>query len=316
MDPGVWLNWTDKHNCSENVTRLSATSYLLCVFAGVISILTMGGNLLIIVSIIYFKQLHTPTNFIILSLAVADLLVGALVLPFSTVLYVSSCWYHRDLLCQARIIFDILLCTCSILNLCFISVDRYYSVFQPLHYRRRMNLCITTVTIVMIWATSSMTGFGILVRSLNRGQSSQCVVLTPTSSSFIGAVVVFFLPAIVMFIIYVKILLVAHRQARSIQSTKSGVVVKADNKATKTLCTVMGIFMICWLPFFLCVILRLYGGYRIPESTVVTFKWLGWSNSMLNPFVYGFFYTWFRSAIRIILSRKIYRQDCSYTNLF
>ncbi|KAM9798060.1 trace amine-associated receptor 4-like [Neosynchiropus ocellatus] len=315
MDPGVSLDWSDKQ-CRENVSSLTAASYLLCVCAGGISILTMCGNLLIIVSITYFKQLRTPTNCIILSLAVTDLLVGAFVMPFSAVLHISSCWHHRNFLCLARTVLDVLLSTCSILNLCFISMDRYQSVFQPFHYRRRMNLCVTAVIIAVIWTTASLTGVGVLIRSLGKGPSRQCVIDKPTPSAFIGPLVVFFLPATVIVIVYMKILSVAQRQARSIQSTTTGAVVKTDHKATKTLSIVIGIFLMCWFPFFLCFTVDIYSGYRVPETIMVSFKWLGWSNSMVNPFIYGFFYAWFRSAIRIILSRKIYRQDCSYINLF
>ncbi len=290
----------DKHLCneSENVsgTRSVITSYVVCIFVGFLLVFIMCGNVLVIISIIYFKQLHTPTNYLILSLAVADLLVGVFVLPFSTMLSISSCWYLKDLLCKIRGSFDIFLCAASILNLCFISVDRYYAVCQPLRYRTKINVRVIVIMILMNWTVSALVGIGIAIRGLNQGQSNRsCVLFQNISSAIMGTVFVFYLPAIIMFSIYLKILMVAQRQAHSIQnttcqSTKCGATVnKMERKATKTLAIVMGIFLMCWTPFFLCMTFNPLNNYTIPVPVIATVKWLGWSNSMLNPFVYAFF---------------------------
>ncbi|XP_070781937.1 trace amine-associated receptor 1-like [Enoplosus armatus] len=283
----------------------------------------MCGNLLVIISIIYFKQLHTPTNYLILSLAVADLLVGVFVLPFSTILAVSSCWYREDLLCKVRGSFDMFLCASSIFNLCFISVDRYYAVCQPLKYRSKMNVCVIGIMILVSWTVSALIGIGITIRGVNQGQSNRrCVLFQSSSSTIMGAVFAFYLPAIIMFTIYLKILMVAQRQALSIhnttcQKTKPGAAVsKMERKATKTLAIVMGVFLICWTPFFLCITFNPLSNNTIPVPVIETFKWLGWSNSMLNPFVYAFFYSWFRSAFRMIISGRIFQGDFSNSKLF
>ncbi|XP_074472344.1 trace amine-associated receptor 1-like [Sebastes fasciatus] len=284
----------------------------------------MCGNLLVIISIIYFQQLHTPTNYLIHSLAVADLLVGVLVLPFSIILAVCSCCYLEDLFCKIQSTFDMLLCASSILNLCCISIDRYYAVCQPLRYSTKINVCVIVNMILVSWAVSALIGIGNTIQGLNQGQTNRCVISQHTSkpTALMGAMFAFYLPAIVMFSIYLKIFTVAQRQARSIQNTtcqnkKSGATVsKMERKATKTLAIVMGIFLMCWTPFSLCVSFNLLSNYTIPLPVIDMFKWLGWSNSMLNPFVYGFFYAWFRSAFRMIISGKIFQGDFTNHKLF
>ncbi|XP_059212950.1 trace amine-associated receptor 1-like, partial [Centropristis striata] len=325
MEPEFSLNRSDDLcNDSANVSGITTviSSYLFCIVVGSISVLIMCGNLLVIISIIYFKQLHTPTNYLILFLAVADLLVGVVVLPFSIILTVTSCWYLEDLLCKIRGSFDAFLCVSSILNLCSISVDRYYAVCQPLSYRTKMNVHVIVVMILLSWTVSALIGVGITIHGFNEGQSNRCVLFQNTRSAIMGIVFAFYIPAIIMFSIYLKIFIVAQRQARSIQNTtcqrkKSGAAVsKSERKATKTLAVVMGVFLICCTPFVLCITFYSLSNYTIPVPLIETFKWLGWSNSMLNPFVYGFFYRWFRSSFRMIISGKIFQGDFTNSKLF
>ncbi|XP_037542019.1 trace amine-associated receptor 1-like [Nematolebias whitei] len=223
-----------------------------------LTLVIICGNLLVIISIVYFKQLHTPTNYLLLSLAVADLLVGALVLPFSTILSLSSCWYLSYLLCKLRGLFDVLLCASSILHLCFISVDRYYAVCEPLTYATKMNVRVIVTMIVLSWIPAALLGIGITFRGLKTDISSwKCDIFQTTKESSIGPVFAFYIPTFVILTIYLKILMVAKKQARSIQNTlKLGSAVsKMERKASKTLALVVGVFLICWTPFFVSSII-------------------------------------------------------------
>nr|XP_046229907.1 trace amine-associated receptor 1-like [Scatophagus argus] len=265
----------------------------------------------------YYRLFHSPTNYLILSLAVADLLVGALVLLFNMALSVDSCLYFGDLVCKMRRSFDISLMTASILNLCCISIDRYYAVCQPLTYRTRINGCVVMIMILVSWSVSALSGFGIMFLGLKDTVcQGRCFIFHIPNSNTVGSVVAFYLPVITMLSIYLKIFLVAQRQARSIRSTKSGAAVsKMEGKATKTLAIVMGVFLFCWTPFFLSITFNPVTNYSVPSPLTETLVWLGWSNSMLNPFVYGFFYSWFRAAFRMIISGQIFNGNFTNSKL-
>lgn len=293
----------------------SAVCVWLSIIFGSLCVVTICGNLLVITSVIYFKQLHTPTNYLILSLAVADLLVGFIIIPLSMTFSVSSCW-NENLFCKIRDSFDISMCMCSILNLCCISIDRYFAVCQPLTYRTKINDNVVSVMILANWIVSALIGIGVLLSGFNQDKCEDNCSNNVLLANIMGLIFSFYLPVIIMLCIYFKIFLVAQRQARSIQSTKSGAdVSKMEKKATTTLAIIMGVFLSCWTPFFLCMTFLSFSDDSVSIHVFETFNWLALSNSMLNPFIYAFFYSWFRSAFQMIISGKIFKSDFSNSKL-
>ncbi|KAM9339479.1 trace amine-associated receptor 1-like [Symphorus nematophorus] len=328
MEPEVMVNrtafGTDIHPCYEidNFKYIltknpSIVCLLLYIFLLSLSVITICGNLVVIISIIYFTQLHTPTNYLILSLAVADLLVGIIVFPFSMAFSLSSCLYHEGLFCKIRGSCDISLSTCSILNLCCISIDRYYAVCQPLTYRTKINFRVVMIMIVVSWGVSALIGIGVIIAGLNNEQCEERCLIDILIANTIGPILSFYLPVIIMLCIYLKIFLVAQKQARSIQNTKPGATVsKMERKATKTLATVLGVFLLCWTPFFICITFVPFSNNSVPVAVIETLNWLTLLNSMLNPFIYAFFYSWFRAAFRMIISGKILQGDFANSKLY
>jgi len=294
---------------------------LIYVFLGALSVVTICGNLLVIISVSYFKQLHVPTNYLILSLAVADLLVGIIVFPFSMAFTVTSCWHHEGLFCKIRGSFDVTLSTASILHLCCISIDRYYAVCQPLTYTSKVNDRVIGIMIVISWAVAALIGIGIVIAGFNQGKCEGNCLIDALISTTLACIFSFYIPVIIMLSIYLNIFLVAQRQAIRIQnttglSTKSGATVsKMERKATKTLAIVLGVFILCWTPYFLCMIFQPLTYTVTPIAVIETLNWLTLSNSMLNPFIYAFFYSWFRSAFRMIISGKLFRGDFTNSKL-
>ncbi|XP_049445645.1 trace amine-associated receptor 1-like [Epinephelus fuscoguttatus] len=308
MEPQVAFNSTDSetaiHPCYEidNFNYiLTKTPSIICVllyiFLMLLSVITIFGNLLVIIAVLYFQQLHTPTNYLILSLAVADLLVGIIVFPFSLAFSVSSCLYHEGLF------------------------YRYYAVCQPLTYNIRINHRVIVVMILLSWGVSALIGIGVIIAGLNNEKCNERCLIDVLIENTVGPILSFYLPVIIMLCIYLKIFLVAKRQARSIQNptcqnTKSGATVsKMERKATKTLAIVLGVFLLCWTPFFLCITFLPLINDSVPVPVIETLNWLTLSNSMLNPFIYAFFYSWFRSAFRMIISGKIFQGDYTDSKL-
>ncbi|XP_073711535.1 trace amine-associated receptor 1-like [Misgurnus anguillicaudatus] len=296
------------------------TRILLYILFSVSSIITIIGNLLVIITVIHFKQLHTPTNYLILSLAVSDLLVGGVVMPPSMLRSVETCWYLGDLFCKIHSSLDVTLCTASILNLCIIALDRYYAICHPLQYHSKMSSLTTLVMIIICWTLSVALGFGMIFLELNIlgiedfyyeniDCDGACMVFQSKAGASVFSLFCFYIPAFVMLCVYLKILHAAQKQVLAIQTVNSQL--KTERKATKTLAIIMGVFLTFWIPFFLCNIIDPFIGYSVPPLLFDLFLWVGYYNSTCNPIVYAFFYSWFRHAFKIILSKGVFQTDSS-----
>ncbi|XP_041662900.1 trace amine-associated receptor 1-like [Cheilinus undulatus] len=299
----------------------------LYVVLGSTVILTVCGNLLVTFSIAYFKQLHTPTNYLILSLAVSDLLLGVLVMFPGMIRTIETCWYFGDFFCKIYMSSDVTLCTASIINLSFISIDRYYAVCHPLLYRTRISTNAVFIMVLLCWTISPIIGFGMIFLELNIWGIEDfyynhvvceggCVLFQSGVSGTLSSLISFYLPGIIMLGVYVKIFFVAQKQFHSIQNACSVKMSnKSQTKATKTLAIVMGAFLSFWTPFFVCNVIDPFISYSTPPLLFETLVWVGYFNSTINPIIYAFFYSWFRKALRLLTSGSIFKSDISDTTL-
>ncbi|NXG47294.1 TAAR1 protein, partial [Psilopogon haemacephalus] len=310
--------------------RTSMYALMVCVILA-----TVVGNLTVIISVSHFKQLHTPTNFLVLSMATVDFLLGFLIMPCSMVRSVERCWYFGELFCKIHSSMDIMLSTASIFHLSFISVDRYYAVCDPLRYQSKMTTWVILLMILISWMLPAAFAFGMIFLDLNLPGAEEvynhvhcaggCFLIFSETSGVVASVVSFCIPGFVMLCIYRKIYSIARRQARSIDAisqikmqfeTQHHMSSCRERKAAKTLGIIMGVFLMCWGPFFFFTATNPFVNYTIPPVLIDALVWFGYLNSALNPIVYAFFYMWFRRALKMILFGKVCQQDSSRTHLF
>ncbi|XP_014675454.1 PREDICTED: octopamine receptor 1-like [Priapulus caudatus] len=140
----------------ETVASVAGSTRAALSLAALIAIdgIIVAGNALVIAAVIVTKKLHTVTNRFIVSLAVADLLMGVAVLPYSLTLEVLEVWVFGNVWCRLWLAIDVLLCTASIINLCAISLDRYLAITKPIGYPTYMSSSRGKLLIVAVWISA------------------------------------------------------------------------------------------------------------------------------------------------------------------
>lgn len=313
--------------------RIQASRVFLYALLSIGIVCTVVGNFLVVLSIAYFKQLQSPTNSFIMSLAVADCLVGLVVMPYSMVRTVEGCWYFGTLFCQLHSSLDVMLCTASIFHLSCIAFDRYYAVCNPLVYSLKMSHNRVALLIVICWAVPMLISFGPIMLNLHVASvdflfpNDVCVFLVNRIYAVMASLVAFYLPMALMLVAYWRIFKAAKRQARQISAMESQMAagvgkdsskkqrhrntMKREGKAAKTLGIIMGVFLLFWMPFFTVNIVDPFIDYSTEVVIWDVFLWLGYINSSLNPFLYGFFNRSFRRAFLMLMGCRVCQSGSS-----
>ena len=295
-------------------------------------LVTILGNSLVIVSICHFKQLYSPTNVLILSLALVDLLVAVTVMPFSATRTIHGCWFYGDMFCQLHLSFQVFLTTLSIFHLICIAVDRHQAICNPLHYSRKITMSVAVMMVCVTWALAAVYAYGVIYSKANMAGLEDisesfclggCFVYFNPLWGMLSSAFCFFFPCTVMVCLYTKIFIVAKQHARKIGDKNSclndrgrgGLIKQSDSKAAKTLSIVLGVFIFCWMPFFMQFIIDPLTGFRIDPYTLQALYWLSYLNSACNPVIYALFYPSFKKCFHCIITLKIFSPNSSSMNL-
>ncbi|XP_036376564.1 5-hydroxytryptamine receptor 2B [Megalops cyprinoides] len=191
---------------------------------------TIGGNILVILAVALEKKLQNATNYFLMSLAVADLLVGLLVMPIAlvTVLYNSE-WPLPEELCPIWLFLDVLFSTASIMHLCAISLDRYIAIKRPIQHSQYKSRAKALAKITVVWLisigiaipipTKGLTNFPNNTTFLNKS----CVLKPESFHEFIkfGSLAAFFIPLTIMMVIYLLTIQVLRKKAHLLKSKVS-----------------------------------------------------------------------------------------------
>ncbi|XP_043988332.1 trace amine-associated receptor 13c-like [Gambusia affinis] len=289
---------------------------LLYIMLSCVSLLTVTLNLLVIISVSHFRQLHTSTNLFLLSLAVSDFLVGLLLMPIRLLL-TGGCWMLGSLMCSLFHYTCFLLTSASVGNMVLISVDRYIAICDPLSYHVKVTQRRVQICICLCWGCSAFYN-GVMMKDHFKDPDrfnscyGECVLLTDFLVGTFDVVFTFLTPITVIIVLYMRVFVVAVSQAQAMRSQTAAVRIqgsvritakKSERKAAMALGVVVTVFIFNLSPFFYSTFAGLNFSYNEFLSNFGI--WLFYFNSCLNPLIYAFFYPWFRKCLKLILTLQI-----------
>ncbi|KAI5089465.1 dopamine receptor D2b [Silurus meridionalis] len=221
------LNETHRDNTSEafNGTDVEAKhqyNYYAMLLTLLIFVIVFG-NVLVCMAVSREKALQTTTNYLIVSLAVADLLVATLVMPWVVYLEVVGEWRFSKIHCDIFVTLDVMMCTASILNLCAISIDRYTAVAMPLLYNTRYSSKRrVTVMISVVWVLSFAISCPLLF-GLNNTATRDDAVCEIANPAFVvySSIMSFYVPFIITLLVYVQIYVVLRKRRKRVNTKRS-----------------------------------------------------------------------------------------------
>uniref|UniRef100_H2Y1F3 G-protein coupled receptors family 1 profile domain-containing protein n=1 Tax=Ciona intestinalis TaxID=7719 RepID=H2Y1F3_CIOIN len=217
-------------------SEATASIVAICIVSALASVLTVGGNVMVIVSFVINRSLRTVNNYLLLSLAAADLLIGLVSMNLFTVFIVSGSWNLGAVLCDLWLALDYVASNASVMNLLIICLDRYYSVTKPVEYRNRRTPKRFITAIIGAWSVSFILWapwviFWQFIVNERTVPNDNCYVQFIKDSkpmAVITALAAFYLPATVMCVLYWKVYLGIKNRRKAETSGLAGDAGSAD----------------------------------------------------------------------------------------
>ncbi|KAM8967554.1 melanocortin receptor 5 [Pelodytes ibericus] len=279
---------------------------------GIVSLLE---NILVISAVIKNKNLHSPMYFFVCSLAVADMLVS-----------VSNAWETITInLIKSRLlimeetfirhidnVFDSMICISVVASMCSllaIAVDRYITIFYALRYHNIMTMKRAGIIIACIW--TFCTGCGIIF-----------ILYYESTYVIICLITMFFTMLFLMVSLYIHMFLLARTHVKRIAALPgyNSVHQRTSMKGAITLTILIGIFIVCWAPFFLHLILMI----SCPQNLYCVcfmshfnmYLILIMCNSVIDPMIYAFRSQEMRKTFKEIICCCSLRIICDFPSKY
>ena len=233
MSTLIWTNSNTVEKAEVNVLHQLPVveTVLVSLLLGVVVILTILGNTTVLLAVYLDRRLRNTTNYFIVNLAAADLLLGITVLPLSASLEVLKYWPFGSLLCEIWASADVLLCTASILTLCVISIDRYIGVTRPLQHSHIITKRRAGYILTGDWLLSLLISVGPLIgwRESGVNRDYECSVTKQVGYVIFSVAGSFYIPTFIIMVVYMRIYKEAARHTKYLQSGTKTIKIGEDN---------------------------------------------------------------------------------------
>ena len=269
----------------------------------ILNALSLMGNTLVCTSVYKNARLRTTTNLYIIALAVSDLLSAVFVMPIGTAVLIAGKWNFGRITCQLHAFFSLFVIYVSSVTMGLTALNRYVRICKTdQQYKKLFSAAKSRVLLTSVW--SFVAGYTLVPRLLGLQAYefvpgyAQCSIAHLSESGKMihyGIVVTLFflLPLMVAIICYTEVAkkIRQHnvRVCLRIQRRERNVSISAHEiRVSRSLFAVVFTFMICWIPFWVIVILRRFRIVaEMPRNLELLCMFLLYFSNTINPFIYA-----------------------------
>ncbi|XP_067136262.1 substance-P receptor-like isoform X2 [Centruroides vittatus] len=341
--------WTN-HSFPANKERvLVLFDYLRLTVCCILILWTIGSNLLVVLAGCFEQSLKNTTGKFLVNLATADIFIAIFCMLIHIVrLFQNQHQYPLGpVMCKFEIFSKMTCLTASVLTLSAISCDRFIAIMFPLHVRITKQRTSAVITVIWIVSMLAAIPFPIYRTHVERQWSDfleiqcsdvwphevvyseelgRCIKLVKGKKIYYTFVTIalFFLPIIIMSTTYSLIVRRLWMSELPGERSTSNINIqhRAKKKVIKMVCVVLLVFVLCWMPFQIIVLYSQFGHKDAPlPDWFLNFNYFAtfaaYSNSALNPIIYGGFNNNFRQAFLKLLKcgyrRRTFKRPRSAT---
>lgn len=286
-------------NCPS--TQMPVGNTISMILYALVCIVGLCGNTLVIYVVLRFSKMQTVTNMYILNLAIADecFLIG---IPFLiTTMYLGE-WTFGKAMCKAYMVSTSITQFTSSIFLFIMSADRYIAVCHPISSPRYRSPFVSKVVSIVAWTTSALIMLPVMLYAnaieKNGRNKMSCIIEWPqehgdgsgTTFTLYSLILGFATPLSLILGFYYLVI----RKLQTVgPKTKSKEKKRSNRKVTKLVLTVITVYVLCWLPYWISQVALINSPPKICNSRLeitvfVLIGCLGYSNSAMNPILYAF----------------------------
>uniref|UniRef100_A0A672FYF3 Muscarinic acetylcholine receptor n=1 Tax=Salarias fasciatus TaxID=181472 RepID=A0A672FYF3_SALFA len=232
------VNTTLSSNIILRIVTYPLKVIIIVFLTGSLSLVTVVGNILVLVSFKINKALKTVNNYYLLSLAFADLTIGTLSMNLYTTYIIMDQWALGPVVCDLWLAIDYVASNASVMNLLVISFDRYFSVTRPLTYRAKRTTKRAMTMIGLAWSISFILWapailFWQYIVGERTVQPNECYIqfLSEPIITFCTAIAAFYLPVTIMAFLFWKIYQETEKRNKDVQGLKGSGAGNKSNQA-------------------------------------------------------------------------------------
>lgn len=271
-------------------------SFLIMQISWVILGLVSGAlNILVCASVYLDKKLRTTTNYFVVSLSVADLLVAVVFIP----VYIAEI-YTKTISSGYFVAFILL---ASIFNLCAVTYERYIALTRPFQYKFIINCRKLLFILTLAWISPLC----LSLLPLAWGTKAETSIHKIYLGIFLGVFII--IPCAAMVYVYMRLLRVIRsfllrNRSRTTRGNQTGLRAGRDEKSERVFAMILASFLLCWLPVVyinICEILDL--NYLITEELIYVSFYTLVLNSIVDPLIYALYKKDFKRSLRKWLSK-------------